>query len=75
MKLFPPLVTGTVVCLIGLTLLPVAIDWAAGGSGAVNYGDLKNISIAGIVLIITLILNIYGKGMISSASILIGMII
>ena len=58
MKLFPPLVTGTVVCLIG-----------------VNYGDLKNISIAGIVLIITLILNIYGKGMISSASILIGMII
>ena len=36
---------------------------------------LKNISIAGIVLIITLILNIYGKGMISSASILIGMII
>lgn len=71
MKLFPPLVTGTVVCLIGLTLLPVAIDWAAGGSGAVNYGDLKNISIAGIVLIITLILNIYGKGMISSASILI----
>ena len=75
MKLFPPIVTGTVVCLIGLTLLPVAIDWAAGGSGAVNYGDLKNISIAGIVLIITLILNIYGKGMISSASILIGMII
>ena len=33
MKLFPPLVTGTVVCLIGLTLLPVAIDWAAGEIG------------------------------------------
>ena len=59
MKLFPPLVTGTGVCLIGLTLLPVAIDWAAGGSGAVNYGDLIYISIAGIVLIITLILNIF----------------
>ena len=29
MKLFPPIVTGTVVCLIGLTLLPVSIDWAA----------------------------------------------
>ena len=33
MKLFPPIVTGTVVCLIGLTLLPVSIDWAAGGAG------------------------------------------
>ncbi len=34
MKFFPPLVTGTVIRLIGLTLLPVSIDWAAGGSGA-----------------------------------------
>ncbi|MGL4374661.1 MAG: solute carrier family 23 protein, partial [Turicibacter sp.] len=34
MKLFPPIVTGTVVCLIGLTLLPVSIDWVAGGVGA-----------------------------------------
>ena len=75
MKLFPPIVTGTVVCLIGLTLLPVSIDWAAGGVGSSNYGDLKNVSIAILVLIITLLLNRYGKGMISSASILIGMAI
>lgn len=75
MKLFPPLVTGTVVCLIGLTLLPVAIDWAAGGSGSADYGNLKNVGISGIVLVITLILNRYGKGIVSSASILIGMII
>ncbi len=75
MKLFPPLVTGTVVCLIGLTLLPVSIDWAAGGSGAGNYGSLLNISIALFVLIVTLLLNRYGKGLVSSASILIGMLI
>ena len=75
MKFFPPLVTGIVVCLIGLTLLPVAIDWAAGGSGAADYGDLKNIGIAAFVLVITLILNRYGKGIVSSASILIGMVI
>lgn len=75
MKFFPPLVTGTVVCLIGLTLLPVAIDWAAGGSGAADYGDLKNIGVAAFVLVVTLILNRSKKGMISSASILIGMII
>ena len=75
MKLFPPLVTGTVVCLIGLTLLPVSIDWAAGGSGAADYGSIKNISISMLVLIGTLLLNRYGKGMLSSASILIGMIV
>ena len=75
MKLFPPLVTGTVVCLIGLTLLPVSIDWAAGGAGSADYGSLKNISIAMLVLIGTLLLNRYGKGMISSASILIGMVV
>ncbi|GAA0773060.1 nucleobase:cation symporter-2 family protein [Clostridium subterminale] len=74
MKLFPPIVTGTVVCLIGLTLLPVSIDWAAGGVGAADYGSLKNLSIAMFVLIFTLILNRYGKGMVSSASILIGMV-
>ena len=75
MKFFPPIVTGTVVCLIGLTLLPVSIDWAAGGSGAADYGSLKNLSIAMIVMVITLVLNSYGKGMLSSASILIGMTI
>lgn len=75
MKLFPPLVTGTVISLIGLTLLPVSMDWAAGGSGAPNYGSLINITIAMSVMIITLLLNRYGKGLISSASILIGMAI
>lgn len=75
MKFFPPLVTGTVVCLIGLTLLPVSMDWAAGGVGAADYGSLRNVSIAMTVMIITLLLNRYGKGLLSSASILIGMVI
>ena len=75
MKLFPPLVTGTVVCLIGLTLLPVSIDWAAGGTGSPEYGSMLNISIAMIVLVITLVLIRYGKGLLSSAAILLGMVI
>ena len=58
MKFFPPVVTGTVVTLIGLTLVPVAMDWCAGGVGSPTYGVL---------------LNRYGKGIFSSASILIGM--
>ena len=75
MKLFPPIVTGTVVCLIGLTLLPVSIDWAAGGVGAANYGSLKNIAIALFIMTVTLVLNHYGRGLVSSASVLIGMVV
>ncbi|EOU1700737.1 purine permease [Clostridium perfringens] len=75
MKFFPPLVTGTVVALIGLTLLPVSIDWTAGGAGSANYASLENLAVAMFVLVITLLLNNYGKGMISSASILIGIVV
>ena len=75
MKLFPPIVTGTVVCLIGLTLLPVSIDWAAGGSGAADYGSMTNISIALFVMVFALLLNHYAKGITSTASILIGMVV
>jgi xanthine permease len=73
-KFFPPIVTGTVVMLIGLTLLPVAIDWSAGGFGAKDYGSLRNVSIAFSVMIVITLLNRYGKGLISSASVIIGLI-
>lgn len=75
MKFFPPIVTGTVVSLIGLTLIPVSMDWAAGGVGSANYGSLKNIAVAVIVMTIILYLNHYSKGMFSTASVLIGLVI
>ncbi len=75
MKFFPPVVTGTVVSLIGLTLIPVSIDWAAGGVGAPDYGSLQNLVISMFVMFIIIMLNRYGKGIFSTASILIGMII
>ncbi|MFU2164818.1 nucleobase:cation symporter-2 family protein [Streptococcus pluranimalium] len=74
MKFFPPLITGTVVSLIGITLLPVSMDWAAGGFGAEDYGSVENISIAFVIMVFTLILSHYGKGMWSTASVFIGMI-
>jgi len=75
MKFFPPVVTGTVVTLIGLTLVPVAMDWCAGGVGSPTYGSITNISVALVVMIIVILLNRYGKGIFSSASILIGMLL
>lgn len=74
MRFFPPVVTGTVVTLIGLTLIPVAMDWCAGGIGNPSFGSFLNISVALIVMTIVVLLNRYGKGLFSSASILIGMI-
>lgn len=71
-KFFPPVVTGTVVTLIGLTILPVAVDWAAGGYGAPDYGSLTNIFIALSVMTIIVVLNQWGKGFVSSGSILLG---
>lgn len=75
MKFFPPVVTGTVVTLIGLTLVPVSIDWCAGGIGSPTYGSITNICIALMVMIIVVGFNIYGKGVLSSSSILIGMFV
>lgn len=74
MKFFPPLITGIVVSLIGITLLPVSIDWAAGGFGASDYGSLKNLSVAFIVMLFTLFLNHFGKGMWKTAAVFIGML-
>ncbi len=74
MRFFPPLITGTVVSLIGITLLPVSMDWAAGGSGAANYASLKNLAIALMVMLFTLFLNHFGRGIIKSAAVFIGMI-
>lgn len=45
MKFFPPVVTGTVVTLIGLTLVPVSMDWCAGGIGSPTYGSITNLSL------------------------------
>lgn len=74
MRFFPPLITGTVVSLIGITLLPVSIDWAAGGFGSPDYGSIQNLSIAFSIMVFTLLLNHYGKKMWSTASVFIGMI-
>ncbi|MFQ5550401.1 MAG: uracil-xanthine permease family protein [Gemmatimonadales bacterium] len=71
-RLFPPLVNGVVVMLIGLTLIPVGMDYAAGGVGAVDYGSAANLGVAGIVFAVTLLLNQFGRGFVSYASMLIG---
>lgn len=70
--LFPPLVTGTVVFTVGLSLYTVAINYMAGGKGSAEYGSIKNWVIALITLAVVTVLNYFGKGFFKLASILIG---
>ncbi|POY44456.1 purine permease [Avibacterium gallinarum] len=73
-KLFPPVVTGTVVMMIGLSLIPVAVDWFAGGQrNDPNYATPENLMMASFVLVIVVILVQWGKGIFSAAAIVIGM--
>ena len=71
---FPPLITGTVVFTIGLSLYPTAINYMAGGASSKTYGSWQNWVVAIITLIIVTALNHYGKGVWKLASILIGII-
>lgn len=55
--------------------MPVAMNYLAGGEGAKNYGDTKNLMLGGITLLIILILQRFTKGFLKSISILIGLAI
>ncbi|WP_049921728.1 uracil-xanthine permease family protein [Halopiger djelfimassiliensis] len=70
---FPPLVTGLVVVIIGLYLIPVGMDYAAGGAGADDYGALYNIGLAALVLGIAVVLNLFTRGVTRLLSILAGL--
>lgn len=72
-RVFPPVVQGIVVSLIGLTILGVAVDWFAGGYGAADYGSISNLVLGLIVMGITIGLSQYGKGIFSSGAIFFGM--
>ncbi len=78
--MFPPLITGLVILAIGLYLIPVAIKYAAGGAApfqmeAESFGSLKHWSVALSVVIVSLVLKFFTRGMLSNSAILIGLIV
>jgi xanthine permease len=75
-RFFPPVVTGTVITVIGLTLMPVAANWAMGGNKAApNYGSMANIGLAAATMAIVLLLSKVGSATISRLSILLAMVL
>jgi xanthine permease len=74
----PPLVTGLVVTMIGLALVKVGIQYAAGGIPAIDqpeYGSLLNWSAALVVVFVTLGLKFYAKGMLAVSAVVIGILV
>lgn len=74
-KFFPPIVTGTVIFAIGLSLYSTAIKYIAGGAGSEGFGSPMNWLVAMITLAVVIFLNFFTKGTLKLASILCGIII
>jgi NCS2 family nucleobase:cation symporter-2 len=73
----PPLVTGLVVLMIGLSLMKIGVQYAAGGIPAIGtpaFGSGENWLMAGVVVVATLALTIWARGVWSSAAVLLGLL-
>ncbi|WP_305000261.1 nucleobase:cation symporter-2 family protein [Atopobacter sp. AH10] len=74
-RFFPPVVMGSVVTLIGVTLMPVAMNHIAGGQGVKDFGSLKNLAVAFLTFLVILCLYRFSKGFLQSIAILIGLLL
>jgi xanthine permease XanP len=73
-RLFPPVVTGSVVMLIGVSLIKVGMTDLAGGYGSSDFGHLSNFGLGGFVMLVIILLNRFGKGLMWTISIAMGLV-
>jgi NCS2 family nucleobase:cation symporter-2 len=74
LRFFPPVVVGVVISVIGLSLMEVGINWAAGGVGNPDYGNPVYLGLSFVVLMLILLINKFGKGFVSNISVLLGIV-
>ncbi len=72
-KLFPPVVTGTVITVTGLNLIPVGVNWVAGRGP--DAGNPVNLAISTIVLLAIIAINKYARGFMRNISVLLGIVV
>jgi xanthine permease len=76
LRFFPPVVTGSIITVIGVSLLPVAVTWAGGGDpSAEGFGSPVNIALAFAVLLIVLLIYRFFSGFINRIAVLLGLIL
>lgn len=73
--LFPPVVTGTFVIMIGMLLMPVAFAYIGGGFGASDFGAPRHLIMASVVLVVTIVMHQFGRGIWSEIAPLSGLIV
>lgn len=74
-RFFPPVVTGSIITVIGLSLLPVAYTWAMGGAGAADLGSTSNLGLAGLTLVVILLASRLFTGLLSRLAVLVGIVV
>jgi len=74
-RFFPPVVTGSVVTIIGITLIPVAINNLAGGQGSEDFGSMTNLALGFGTLLVIIFLYRFSTGFLRSISVLVGLIV
>lgn len=77
LPLFPPVVTGSIILMIGISLMRVGVNWAAGSANpaAPNYGDPFNLGMATLVLAMILLITRFLKGFLGNIAVLLGIMI
>ncbi|GGL81643.1 permease [Streptomyces fumigatiscleroticus] len=74
-RFFPPVVTGSVITLIGVSLLPVAFGWAQGPDAfAHDYGSPTNLGLAATTLAVVLLLRRFTRGFVKQIAVLLGLV-
>jgi NCS2 family nucleobase:cation symporter-2 len=74
---FPPVVTGTIILVIGISLMRIGVNWAAGAPAPnlPGYGDPLHLSVAAFTLIVILALMRYTKGFVTNIAVLLGTVV
>jgi len=83
---FPPVVTGSIITVIGISLMRIGITWAAGANMPMlntptgpmpnpAYGAPLHLAVAAIVLVFILLVTRYVKGFFANISVLLGLVL
>ena len=77
LRFFPPVVTGTIIAVIGISLMRIGVNWAAGAAAPnlPGYGDPINLAVAAFVLIVILLITKFAKGFLGNIAVLLGIVI
>ncbi|WP_334172834.1 nucleobase:cation symporter-2 family protein [Sinomonas sp.] len=74
LRFFPPLVMGSVVTVIGISLIPISIGWLQGSQGSPDYGSPKNVFVGILTLLLTLVIVKYVPGFTKRVGMLVAMV-